>query len=107
MNRTLGLTLGLAAFLLVAAPIAAGDKAAPKVDKVNLADLKDGETRTFGKDDHSITATRKGDEITIRFGGKDGETKTMKCSVGKDSCYAMTVDGEGKNKVIVRTGDNK
>ena len=107
MNRTLGLTLGLAAFLLSVAAAPAGDRHSPHVEKVNLADLKDGETRTFGKDDQKVTASRDGDEITIRIGGKGGEAKTLKCTVGKDSCYAMTVDGEGKNRVIVlnKSGD--
>lgn len=102
MKKTLGLTLGAAALslsVLVAGTNA--DKSVPKVKKVDLSELKDGETRNLSKGDSTLSATRKGDVITITYGENDGEKKTVKCTVGKDSCYAMTVDGTGQRQVVV------
>ena len=102
MKKALGLTLGAAALslsVLVAGTNA--DKSVPKVKKVDLSELKDGETRNLGKGDSTISVTRKGDVVTITYGENDGEKKTIKCTVGKDSCYAMTVDGAGKGQVVV------
>ncbi len=102
MNKALGLTLGAAALSL--SVLVAGtttDKPAPKVQKVDLSEMKDGETRNLGKGDSAISATRKGDVVTITYGEHDGEKKTIKCSLGKDSCYAMSVDGAGKARVVV------
>ena len=108
MNRLIGLTLGAAALslsVLVAGTTA--DKQMRKFDKVDLSDLRDGETRTLGKGEHAITATRQGDEIAITYGGKGGEKQTIQCTVGKDSCYAMTLDETGKSQVVVVDGSGK
>ena len=97
MNRLLGLTMGAAALslsVLVAAPTK------QKLEKVDLSQMKDGETRTLGDGDHTLTAKRKGDVITVEF-GEEGDRRTMKCTVGKDSCYAMTTSGDGAHKIIV------
>ena len=102
MNKALGLTLGAAALSL--SVLVAGtttEKPAPKVQKVDLSEMKDGETRNLGKGDSAISATRKGDVVTITYGEHDGEKKTIKCTLGKDSCYAMTVDGAEKARVVV------
>ena len=101
MNRLLGLTLGAAALSLSVLAAAPAEKHVQKVEKVDLSDLRDGETRTLGKGDGTVTATRKGDVVTIAYGGNDGDKKTLKCTVGKDSCYAMTVDGEGKTQMVI------
>ena len=102
MKRMLGLTLGIAAISLsVLVAGTSSEKKTQKVEKVDLSDLRDGETRTLGKGDSSMTATRKGDEITIRHGGPGGEKQTIQCTVGKDSCYAMAVEGDGKAQVII------
>ena len=98
MNRLLGLTMGAAALslsVLVAAPTTK-----QKLEKVDLSQMKDGETRTLGEGDHTLTAKRRGDVITLEF-GEDGEKRTVKCTVGKDSCYAMTSAGDGTSKMIV------
>ena len=100
VNRLLGLTMGAAALslsVLVAAPTASKQK----LEKVDLSQMKDGETRTLGQGDHVLTATRKGDVITINFGDEDGGKRSIKCNVGKDSCYAMTSSGDGMSKMIV------
>jgi hypothetical protein len=105
MNRILGLTLGIAAMSL--SVLVAGTGADrhrqfdQKVEKVDISDLRDGETRTLGKGDKAVTATRKGDQVTLEYGGRDGERKTLQCVVGKDSCYVMTVIGDGKAQVVV------
>ena len=100
MKGALGLTLGAAALSLSVLVAGTADKPVQKVQKVDLSELKDGETRNLGKGDSAISATRKGDVITITYGEQDGEKKTIQCTVGKDSCYAMTVDA-GKAQVVV------
>jgi hypothetical protein len=108
MNKALGLTLGAAALslsVLIAGTTA--DKQTHKIQKVDLSELKDGETRNLGKGDSAISATRKGDVVTITYGERDGEKKTIQCTLGKDSCYAMTVDGAGKTQVVVLNKSGK
>jgi len=100
MIRIAGLTLGAAALslsVLVAAP--APEK--QKLQKVDLSEMRDGETRTLGKGDSVVTATRKGDVVTITYGEHDGGKKSIQCTVGKDSCYAMTLDASGKGQMVV------
>jgi len=106
MRRKLIWSLGIAAVCLslaVAGPRAG--KSSDHVEKFNLADLADGETRTFGDGESAVTATRKGDEVVVNYGGGDGEKKTLRCTLGKETCYAMTLDGEGK-KVMVFSSDD-
>jgi len=108
MNKALGLTLGAAALSL--SVLVAGtnsDKPAQKIQKVDLSEMKDGETRNLGKGDSSVSATRKGDVVTITYGERDGEKKTIKCTLGKDSCYAMTLDGAGQANVVVLNKSGK
>jgi len=108
MHKALGLTLGAAALSL--SVLVAGtttDKSTQKIQKVDLSEMKDGETRNLGKGDSSVSATRKGDVVTITYGERDGEKKTIKCTLGKDSCYAMTLDGAGKAQVVVLNKSGK
>jgi hypothetical protein len=102
MSKAFGLTLGAVALSL--SVLTAGttpDKQAQKIQKVDLSELKDGETRSLGKGDSAVTASRKGDVVTITYGEHDGEKKTITCTLGKDSCYAMTLDGADKAHVVV------
>jgi hypothetical protein len=103
INKLMGLTLGAAALSLsvLVAGTAADQQVKKKIDKVDLSELRDGETRSFGKGNSAVTATRKGDEITITYAGEEGTKKTIKCEVGKESCYAMTLDGAGDSHVVV------
>jgi hypothetical protein len=106
MNRLLGLTMGAAALslsVLVAAPTAEKQK----LDKVDLSQMRDGETRTLGKGDHTVTAVRKGDVITLTLNDGEGGKRTLKCTVGKDSCYAMTSSDAGKSQIIVLNKSGK
>jgi hypothetical protein len=102
MSKAFGLTLGAVALSL--SVLTAGtppDKQSQKIQKVDLSELKDGETRSLGKGDSAVTASRKGDVVTITYGEHDGEKKTITCTLGKDSCYAMTLDGADKAHVVV------
>jgi hypothetical protein len=104
MKWSLICTLFIAAIgiALVAAAPGAG-RAADAPEKFNLADLADGESRTFGEGDHAVTATRKGGEITItlRSDSPKGGKETFTCAVGKDHCYVMTRGEDGKGQVVV------
>jgi len=102
MNKAVGLTLGAAALSL--SVLVAGttvEKPGHKAQKVNLSELKDGETRSLGTGDSAMSATRKGDVITITYGEHDGEKRKIKCTLGKDSCYAMTMGADGAHVVVV------
>jgi hypothetical protein len=107
MHKILGLTLGAAALSLTVLVAGTTADKPVKMEKVDLSEMRDGETRNLGKGDGAITATRKGDEITITYGGKGGEKQTIKCEVGKDSCYAMTMDGSGSSHMVVVDGSGK
>lgn len=109
MKWSLFCTIVLAAIglsLVTAAPPSSKTADAPQ--KFNLADLANGETRTFGEGDHAITATRRGDDIEVTFTADDGKSRnqTLHCTVGKDSCYAYAVSegGEGHVVVLSKTG---
>ena len=103
MRRKLIWGAAVAALLLGLLPAMAGDKSEPSQQKFNLADLANGESRTFGEGDQAITATRYGDDIEVTYQGKKGENKkqTLHCTVGKDTCYAMTLTDEGKGHVVM------
>ena len=92
-------TIGIV--LLAVAPAAGKTGDAP--EKFNLADLANGESRTFGQGDYAITATRHGDEVTftLQRDGTSGGKKTFACTVGKDHCYVMTRGEDGKGQVVV------
>jgi len=94
--------------LIMAAGIAllqagAGEKSNNAPQKFNLADLANGESRTFGEGDHTLTVTRRGDDVEIHYntGETPGKTHTLHCTVGKDRCFAYTVSDEGKGNVVV------
>jgi hypothetical protein len=94
---------GIAAVCISLLPAGTADKSAGTPQKFNLADLANGESRTFGAGDHAMTATRRGDdvEITYRTGDGKGQKQTLHCTIGKDSCYAMTVGEGGESHVVV------
>jgi hypothetical protein len=106
MRQKLGWTLG--ALLLLALPLAVtaghdnhfvstGDA---DLEKFDLSELADGETRIFGEGEDRVTATRNGDRITLELPERDGDKPRMiDCTVGKGSCYVMTM-GEGKGQVL-------
>ena len=106
--RHLVLSLGVA--LACATLVAAGShsgKTADNMEKFDLATLADGESRTFGEGDSVITATRKGDDVTVTYSAEKGEKKTLHCMIGKDSCTAVTVSDDGKTQMVVLNGSGK
>lgn len=49
-----------------------------EVTNFNLSDFKDGETRTVGTGDHTVTVTRKGDTLQVVHDGQDlGEAQRV------------------------------
>jgi hypothetical protein len=76
-----------------------------EMEKIDLAELQDGETRTFGTGEDVITATREGDIIRLTL--PNGE-RTIDCSVGKGNCYAFTTieDGDGPSVLMLRNVDD-
>ena len=72
------------------------------VEKHDLAELYDGETRTFGQGEDAITATREGDSIVIKLPGRGGEIRTINCTIGEGSCYAFTSSDGDKNMFVLK-----
>jgi hypothetical protein len=63
---------------------------------VDLADLRDGESRVFGEGERQMTATRDGDEVRItrEARGEEGEL-SITCDIARDTCQVITSeDGE-------------
>ncbi len=67
----------------------------------DLADLRDGETRVFGRGDKQLTATRTGDEVVLSRPAHGSESAVrITCSVTSDDCSVVTFDDE-PDKVLV------
>jgi hypothetical protein len=90
---------GLAAALVLAgaawaAPRMLVDAAGTEFD---LADLRDGETRTFGAGDAQLTAERDGDVVTVRreARGEHGPL-SLRCRLSTDGCSVVTFEGDDR-----------
>jgi hypothetical protein len=60
-------------------------------ERFDLADLADGETRTFGRGDKAITASRQGDAVTLtRPAVDDRRALDMTCRLSSDRCQIVT-----------------
>ncbi len=94
-----GLVLSLVLGAMPEQMIVVGDG---DVEKHDLADLYDGETRTFGEGEDAITASREGDSVIIKLPGKGGEVRTINCTIGEGSCYAFTSSDSGKNTFVLK-----
>jgi hypothetical protein len=110
MTQTIGWGLAsamLAMVLGVASPGVVGIAGHEGVEVADLSELADGETRTFGSGEHTITATRNGEVITISIPDGDGDVaKTIDCKVGgAGGCYAFTADDTAGVKMIVVDGE--
>ena len=110
MTQTIGWGLAsamLAMVLGVASPGVVGIADHEGVEVMDLSELADGETRTFGSGEHTITATRKGEVISISIPGGDGDlAKTVDCKVGgSGGCFAFSTDDTAGVKMIVVDGD--
>lgn len=96
------LALGFASPALSHGPHA-GKIAIDSGERVDLSELADGESRTFGDGEHAITATRTGDVIAIGVGDE-----SIECLAGEDHCFVILAskdDGE-EVKLLVRSGDD-
>ena len=72
-------------------------------EQIDLSDLADGETRTFGQGERQITAVREGDLITIAVGDTE-MVSDFTCDAAKDSCFVI-LSGDGDAvKLLVTTG---
>lgn len=68
----------------------------------DVADLQDGETRTFGEGDKQVTVTRDGDIVTIdRVEAGEDRQVEIKCEVDKDTCQVMTFEDEPERVMII------
>ena len=67
----------------------------------DLAELREGETRTFGSGERQLTATRSGDVVSVRREATgDRDELSFECRVTTDSCTVTTFDGD--DRVIVK-----
>lgn len=107
MRPKLGWTLVLGLTLAVAAAAVAGSDNTfvfsphgKHLERIDLSDLADGETRTFGEGDLQVTATRRGDIIEIEYPAGD-RSRTLECVLGEGSCYVMVSDDDSARAFIV------
>ena len=69
-------------------------------ETVDLSELADGETRTFGEGEHQITVTRDGDQVTIKHPGEESD-RSITCELSTDSCKILHIDGDPSKNVIM------
>jgi hypothetical protein len=70
--------------------------------EIKLADLADGETRVIGMGEKQVTASRRGDEVTIsRVASGKGSALDMKCTIGIDNCKIITFDDDPEKVMVV------
>jgi hypothetical protein len=70
-------------------------------ERFNLADLRDGETRVFGRGDKQLTATRDGDEVELTRPARGKESALrVTCQLSSDQCSVVTF-GDEPDKVMV------
>jgi hypothetical protein len=68
---------------------------------VDLAELRDGETRVFGRGERQMTAARDGDEVRItREARGEASELSITCDIARDSCQVIT--SEDGQEVAVR-----
>lgn len=65
-------------------------------ETVDLSDLADGESRTFGAGENTFTATRDGDKVVLKQeGGGEDRKIELTCDLGADDCKVITIGPEG------------
>jgi hypothetical protein len=70
---------------------------------LDLNDLYDGETRVFGEGDHQLTATRKGDVVSLhRAAGSEKQALDFECQLDTDVCTILTGEDSDRTMVMVR-----
>jgi hypothetical protein len=71
-------------------------------DRFDLADLRDGETKTFGSGDKQLTATRTGDEVALSrpAHGKESAMRVT-CKLSSDHCSVVTFDDDPEKVMVI------
>jgi len=70
--------------------------------RFDLADLGDGETRTFGQGDKQLTATRSGDEVVLSRPARGDEAELrVTCRLSSDQCAVVTFDDEPQKVMLI------
>jgi len=72
-------------------------------ERIDLSDLADGETRTFGEGEHRITATRAGELITIAVGDIE-MVSDFTCNALEDHCFVILASDNDAVKLVVAKG---
>ncbi len=74
-------------------------------EKIDLAELADGETRRFPSGDGEVIVTRDGDTIRLTRDPSDGDKDIeIKCPVGAGSCQLLLGDLDGtKTSMLLST----
>ena len=71
-------------------------------NEFNLADLADGETRTFGEGDRQITVHREGEIATItRDAAGEAEALDVTCELQRDTCTVMQFDDSDRIMISI------
>ncbi len=71
-------------------------------ESFDLAELVDGENRTFGEGPKQITVTRVGDVVTIVRDESDANAKLeILCDTGRDTCKVITFDDDPEKVMIM------
>ncbi|HKQ63337.1 MAG TPA: hypothetical protein VJS92_18755 [Candidatus Polarisedimenticolaceae bacterium] len=104
MLRNLGLTAGL--LLPRLAGVLVDDAGEVDTDRaVNLADLRDGESRVFGRGEHELVATRQGERVRIRHEGGP-ERLDLTCDLKRETCKVLAEPDSDQGIVIVERRDS-
>ncbi len=74
-------------------------------EELHLSDLADGEARVFGEGDHSISAARDGDIVTVSLPGAEGdEAHEMVVDLSEDDGHVVVVGEDDHSAVWVKAG---
>ena len=71
-------------------------------ESFDLAELRDGETRTFGEGQKQVNVTRVGDVVTIVRDESDEKSKLeIQCDTGRDTCQVITFSDDPEKVMIM------
>lgn len=106
-------TLILAILAVLALPLlfSAVDAGPADLETIDLADLADGETRTFGDDGRRVEATRDGDRVKLRILPADGDggktivlDRELNCDLAAEDCTVLIgAAGEDHSMFVFRS----
>ena len=71
-------------------------------ESFDLAELRDGETRTFGEGQKQVTVARVGDVVTIVRDESEEKSKLeIQCDTGRDTCKVITFSDDPEKVMIM------